>query len=77
MLMITVLLHVIVAIFLAKSGSSVFSFSNPMSYGMIGLVFVFAISKLKHVVGFIRRKGKQSARGITNGVSSTSNVEHE
>ena len=48
-----------------------------MSYGMIGLLLVFAISKLKHVLGFLRKKGKQSARGITNDISSTSSVERE
>ncbi len=42
-----------------------------------GLLFVFALSKLKHVLGFMRRKEKQSARGITNGGTSTSSMEHE
>src|SRR5258708_23985068 len=77
MLMIMVALHILAAIFLSKTGSGAFSFNNPMSYGMIGLLVVFGISKLKHVLGFIRRKEKQSARGITNGVSSTSSVERE
>jgi hypothetical protein len=77
MLLIMVVLHILAAIFLSKTGSGALSFNNPMSYGMIGLLFIFAIAKLKHVLGFLRGKGKQSARGITNGVSGTSSVERE
>ena len=77
MLIIMIALHILATIFLSKTGSSAFSFNNPMSYGMVGLLLVFAIFKLKHVLGFIRRKEKQSARGITNGVTSASGMEHE
>ena len=75
MLIIMVALHILAAIFLSKTGSGAFSFNNPLSYGMIGLLFVFAISK--PVLGFMSRKEKLSARGITNGGSSSSSVERE
>jgi len=77
LLTIMVVLHILAAIVLSKTASGAFSFNNAMSYGMIGLLVVFVMSKLKHVLGFMRRKEKPSARGITNGVSSTSSVEHE
>ena len=59
LLLIMVALHIAAAIFLAKTGSTGFSFNNPMTYGMIGLLVVVAISKRKHVLDFVRRKGKQ------------------
>ena len=59
LLLIMVVLHIVAAIFLAKTGSTGVSFNNPMTYGMIGLLLVFAISKLRHVLEFIRRKRKQ------------------
>ena len=74
LLIIMVALHIAAAIFLSKTGSSAFSFNNPLSYGMIGLLLVFAISKLKLVLGFMRRKEKQSAQGTANGGTS---LEHE
>src|SRR5258707_8081079 len=75
-----VALHILAASFLSKTGSAAFSFNNPTSYGMIGLLVVFVMSKLisitkfKQVLGFIRRKENQSAQGITNCISSTSSA---
>src|SRR5690348_17056766 len=57
LLMILVAMHIVAAISLAKTGSA-FSFNNPMSYAMVGLLIVFAISKLKVVLGFLRRNRK-------------------
>ena len=77
MIIIAVNLHAVGAILLSKTGFGVFSLSNPISYVLIGLFFVAAMFKLKHLLGFMHRKEKQSAREITNGLSSTGGVQHE
>ena len=74
MLMILVTLHIFVAIFLSKTGSGAFSFNNPLSFGMIGLALVLVISKLKHILGIIRRKDKPVTLKIAHGEDS---VQHE
>ena len=56
LLLIMVALHIIAAVYVSHTGPGAFSLNNPMSYGLIGLLLIFAISKLKHVLGFIRRK---------------------
>ncbi len=58
-LILVVVLHIFAAVFLAKTGSDTFSFSNPLTYGMVGLLLVFAVTKLKHIWGFMRRKDKK------------------
>jgi hypothetical protein len=72
--MIMVTLHILGALFLSTTGSSAFSFSNPISYIMIGLLLVFAVFKLKHLLGLIRRKEKLSVPEISNGISDTSSM---
>src|SRR5690349_5889143 len=47
LLLAMVALHIVAAIFLSKTGSTGFSFNNPMTYGMIGLFVVFVIAKLR------------------------------
>lgn len=74
MLMILVGLHIIAAIFLSKTGSGAFSFNNPLSLGMIGLALVLAISKLKHILGIVRRKDKPVTLEIGHGEDS---VQHK
>jgi hypothetical protein len=77
LLLIMVALHIVAAIFLAKTGSTGFSFNNPMTYGMIGLLVVFVTAKLRHVIGSLRGKRKQSAREINDNIGTTKNVQHE
>jgi hypothetical protein len=74
-LFVMVALHVFAAIFLTKTGSGVVSLSNPVSYIMMGLLFIFALFKLKHLLAFIgrnRRHGK-----LQTDVSSTGDIPHE
>jgi ferredoxin-NADP reductase len=56
MIIVAVNLHAIVPILLSKTGFFAFSLKNPIFYGMIGLFIVFDLFKLKHLLGFIRRK---------------------
>jgi len=43
----------------------------------MGLFLAFVPFKLKHLLGLLHRKEKQSAREISQGISSTSDVLHE
>jgi ferredoxin-NADP reductase len=67
-------LHAVIPILLAKMGFGAFSLSNPIFSVVIGLLFILAIFKLKHLLGFTRRlsgfihrKEKQPAREILKG----------
>jgi uncharacterized membrane protein len=75
LLLIMVVLHIVAAIFLAKTGSTGFSFNNPMTYGMIGLFVVFVIAKLRLVIGSLRRK--ETVREITDDVGTTGSGQRE
>jgi len=77
MIIVAVSLHAVGAVLLSQTGFGAFSLNNPISYVLIGLFFVVAMFKLKHLFGFMHRKEKQSAREISNGVGSTSGVQHE
>ena len=77
MIIVAINLHAVGAIFLSKTGSGAFSLNNPIFYVLIGLFFAFVLFKLKHVLGLLHRKEKQSAREISHGISSTSDVLHE
>lgn len=72
-----VILHAVAAIFLAKTAGGASSLNNAIFYALIGLFVVFALFKLKYLLGSLRRKVKRSAREISHGVSSTSGVPQE
>ena len=73
LLMVMVALHIVAVIFFAKTGSTAFSFNNPLTYGLIGLLAVVVIAKLKHVVSSIRGKGKHPPQEAIDGVSRIQN----
>jgi hypothetical protein len=74
LLVIMVALHIFAAIFLAKTGSTAFLVNSPMTYGMIGLLVIFVIVKLKYVFGVMRGKGKQPPQKTMDEISR---VQHE
>ncbi len=60
-------LHAVGAIFLSKIDFGAFSLNNPIFYVVIGLLFILAMFKLKHLLGFLHRKEKPSAQEILKG----------
>lgn len=77
LLLIMVAIHIVAAIFLAKTGSTGFSFNNPLTYGILGLFAVFMLVKLRHVIGALRGRGKQSALEIADIVPTTNSAQHK
>jgi hypothetical protein len=68
LIIIVVSLHAVGGILLLKTGLAGFSVHNPIAYVLIGLSLVFAVFKLKYVVGFMHRKEKrEGARDIRKG----------
>ncbi len=63
LIIIVVSLHAVGGIVLLKTGLGDFSVHNPIAYALIGLPVVFAIFKLKHVVGVVHRKNKVDGAG--------------
>src|SRR5712692_4684555 len=59
-ILVVVILHVGAAISLVKSGLGESLLTTPIFYVMIGLMLVVAPFKVKHVMGFMHRKKKQS-----------------
>ena len=66
-ILVVVILHVGAAISLVKSGLGESFLTNPIFYVMIGLMLVVAPFKLKHFLGFMHRKKKQSTQEISKG----------
>ena len=62
LIIIVVGLHAVGGIVLLKTGLGDFSVHNPLGYILIGLSLVFAVFKLKHIVGVIHRKNKGERR---------------
>jgi hypothetical protein len=63
LIIIAVSLHAVGGFLLLKTGLDGFPVHNPIAYILIGLSLVFAVFKLKHVVGFIHRKEKRDGAG--------------
>jgi len=65
LIIIVVSLHAVGGILLLKTGLAGFSVHNPIAYVLIGLCLVFAVFKLRHVVGFMHRKDeREGARDV-------------
>jgi hypothetical protein len=77
LIIIVVSLHAVGAISFSKTGFGAFSLNNPIFYVLIGLFLAFVPFKLKHLLGLLHRKEKQSAREISHGIRSTSDVLHK
>ena len=76
LLVIMIAFHILAAVFLSGTGS--FSFNNPLSYGMAGLLIIFVVSKLKHMLDMMRIKDKNPMQEITNsGLGDTTNAQDE
>ena len=56
-------LHAASGIVLLNTGLNGFSLHNPLAYVLIGVSLVVAVFKLKHMVGFMRRKEKREGAG--------------
>jgi hypothetical protein len=56
-------LHVVGGLVLLKTGLSGLSLQGPLAYVVIGLMLVFAVLKLTHVVGAMHRKEKREDAG--------------
>lgn len=56
MIIVAISLHAVGGLLLWQTGLETFSLHSPLTYIMIGALVVLAIFKLKHVLGFIRRK---------------------
>jgi ferredoxin-NADP reductase len=64
MIIVAVSLHAVGGIFLLETGFGAFSLHNPISYVMVGMFFVIAMFKLKHLVGFMRRRRAAAGRAL-------------
>ena len=56
-------LHAVGGLVLLKTGLEGLSLQGPLAYVVIGLMLVFAVLKLKHVVGAMHRKEKREDAG--------------
>src|SRR5262245_50630069 len=59
LMIVAISLHAVGGMLLLQTGLAGFSIHNPIAYILIGVSLVFAVFKLKHVVGFIHRKEKR------------------
>jgi hypothetical protein len=56
-------LHAAGGIVLLRTGLGGYSLHNPLAYVLIGVSLVVAVFKLKHMMGFMRRKEKSEGAG--------------